>query len=194
MRSELGKLTLDKVFRVRLKIVFQSEFVFIYLITLLFYIFLSSGKRDPKYQHSPLHKPGIRWLGNPLPSLWNQGYTCSTSGQRVHADAGERGWPCCQQTERQVLNLQTISEHDLIYRLVIHCTLLRLSLSVLYVYTLSDCLPLCRWRQSVRREPLCWSLKVTRKQPLTLLRVASKLRSWPRKDRKQNRSTKQLVG
>lgn len=60
MRSELGKLTLDKVFRVRLKIVFQSEFVFIYLITLLFYIFLSSGKRDPKYQHSPLHKPGIR--------------------------------------------------------------------------------------------------------------------------------------
>lgn len=48
----------------------------------------SEGTRVPELQHRPLHQPGFRRVGYPLPPLRNQRHTRPASGQGVHADAG----------------------------------------------------------------------------------------------------------
>lgn len=53
-----------------------------------YFIFFYTGKGVPQFQHRPLNQPSFRRLGNPLPPLWNQRYTCSTSCEGIHADAG----------------------------------------------------------------------------------------------------------
>lgn len=86
MRSELGKLTLDKVFRVTAAsppagVTAQGRNAPDRSAC--------AGKRVPQLQHRPLHQPGVRRVGDPLPPVRDQGHTRPPPGQRVHADAGE---------------------------------------------------------------------------------------------------------
>lgn len=83
MRSELGKLTLDKVFRVTSA---SSPAGSETLLTSAF-----PGTRVPQLQHRPLHQPGVGRVGDPLPPLRDQRHPRASSGQRVHADAGGSG-------------------------------------------------------------------------------------------------------
>lgn len=46
------------------------------------------GKGVAQLQHRPLHQPGVRRVGDPLPPIRNQRHTRSAARQRVHADAG----------------------------------------------------------------------------------------------------------
>lgn len=54
-------------------------------------LYAFTGKRVPQFQHRPLHQPGVRRVGDPLPPVRDQGHTRPPPGQRVHADAGEPG-------------------------------------------------------------------------------------------------------
>lgn len=89
MRSELGKLTLDKVFRVTTAssahVVPSARHKFTPdgpICSLL-------GEGVSQLQHRPLHQPSFRRVGDPLPPIRNQRYSRSATRQRVHADAGE---------------------------------------------------------------------------------------------------------
>lgn len=86
MRSELGKLTLDKVFRVTSA---SSDLWILVMGTASDVWMFSKGKRVPELQHRPLHQPGFRRVGDPLPPVRNQRHPRSASRQGVHADAGE---------------------------------------------------------------------------------------------------------
>lgn len=155
MRSELGKLTLDKVFRVRPppSPPAGSE-------TLLTSGCLS-GTRVPQRQHRPLHQPGVRRVGDPLPPVRDQRHPRPSSGQRVHADAGEPG--------RGQVSPDCPGE----------------GLKRVLVF---------RSRPNARREPRCWSLRGRGRRPLTWPKAASRLRFWPRRERRRSGSTRPWVG
>lgn len=161
MRSELGKLTLDKVFRVTAasspagredrKAPDRSAF---------------TGKRVPQFQHRPLHQPGVRRVGDPLPPVRDQGHTRPPPGQRVHADAGE---PSRVQAGLTVQKKTGQSETGCAAR------------------------P-CRSRRNARREPRCWSLRAPGRRPSTSPRVGNRLRFWPQRGKKRSGSIKPSVG